>query len=335
MTRALVGQVRSFNRIVTQRVGALDDRYLGRNRPLGQDRVLWEIGTEGCEVRALRSRLGLDAGHLSRLLRALEDAGLADTAPSEAGILDLRSRLGLDAGHLSRLLRALEDAGLADTAPSEADGRIRIARLTPTGRRERAVLDRRSDELAESILAPLDYGQQQELITAMRTVKHLLTTSTIEIRPTDPRNDDARRCLRAYFAELDRRSDFGFDPAAGISAEPHEVTPPAGLFLVAYANLEPVGCGAVKHHAGAPSEIKRMWVAESARGLGIARRILSELESDAVRSDATTARLETNRHLVEAIAMYRSAGYVEVPPFNDEPFAHHWFEKQLTAASRS
>ena len=297
MTRALVDQVRSFNRIVTQRVGALDDRYLGRDRPLGQDRVLWEIGTEGCEVRALRSRLGLDAGHLSRLLRALEDAGLADTAPSDA------------------------------------DGRIRIARLTQAGRRERAVLDRRSDELAESMLAPLDADQHQELIAAMRTVKRLLTTSTTEIRPTDPRTDDAKRCLRAYFAELHRRSDSGFDPAAGISAEPHEVTPPAGLFLVAYTNGEPVGCGAVKHHAGAPSEIKRMWVAESARGLGIARRILSELESDAVRSGATTARLETNRHLVEAIAMYRSAGYVEVPPFNDEPFAHHWFEKQLTAAS--
>ena len=297
MTRALVDQVRSFNRIVTQRVGALDDRYLGRDRPLGQDRVLWEIGTEGCEVRALRSRLGLDAGHLSRLLRALEDAGLADTAPSDA------------------------------------DGRIRIARLTQAGRRERAVLDRRSDELAESMLAPLDADQHQELIAAMRTVKRLLTTSTTEIRPTDPRTDDAKRCLRAYFAELHRRSDSGFDPAAGISAEPHEVTPPAGLFLVAYTNGEPVGCGAVKHHAGAPSEIKRMWVAESARGLGIARRILSELESDAVRSGATTARLETNRHLVEAIAMYRAAGYLEVPPFSDEPFAHHWFEKQLTAAS--
>ena len=81
---ALVHQVRSFNQIVTQRVGALDDRYLGRNRPLGQDRVLWEIGIEGCEVRALRSRLGLDAGHLSRLLRALEHEGLVRTSPSPA-----------------------------------------------------------------------------------------------------------------------------------------------------------------------------------------------------------------------------------------------------------
>jgi DNA-binding MarR family transcriptional regulator/GNAT superfamily N-acetyltransferase len=296
---ALVEHVRSFNRIVTQRVGALDDRYLGRNRPLGQDRVLWEIGTEGCEVRALRSRIGLDAGHLSRLLRALEDQALVQTEPSPA------------------------------------DGRIRIARLTRKGERERGLLDRRSDELAQAILAPLDGSQRDELIAAMRTVKRLLTSATIEIRRADPAGGDARSCVRAYFAELDRRSPTGFDIAAGISAEPHEVTPPAGLFLVAYFQGEPapVGCGAVKHHPGGPSEIKRMWVAESARGHGIARRLLAELEADAVRSGASVARLETNRALVEAIALYRSAGYAEVPAFNDEPFAHHWFEKRLPGAA--
>ena len=295
----LVDQVRSFNRVVTQRVGALDDRYLGRDRPLGQDRLLWEIGSEGCEVRALRSRLGLDAGHLSRLLRALEEAGLVLTAPSPA------------------------------------DGRIRVARLTCRGESERAVLDRRSDELAESILAPLDAGQRDELVAAMRTVRRLLTTAAIEVRRVDPDGADARSCVRAYFAELDRRSDSGFDASAGISAEPHELTPPAGRFLVAYLRGEPVGCGAVKHHPGQPSEIKRMWVAESARGLGIARRLLAELEADAVASGATAARLETNEALVEAIALYRSAGYVEVPAFNDEPFAHHWFEKRLPSARQS
>ena len=295
----LVDQVRSFNRVVTQRVGALDDQYLGRDRPLGQDRLLWEIGTEGCEVRALRSRLGLDAGHLSRLLRALEDAGLVLTAPSPA------------------------------------DGRIRVARLTSRGASERAMLDRRSDELAESILAPLDAGQRDELVAAMKTVRRLLTAAAIEIRCVDPDGADARSCVRAYFAELDRRSDSGFDPSAGISAEPHELTPPAGRFLVGYLRGEPVGCGAVKHHPGQPSEIKRMWVAESARGLGIARRLLAKLEADAVANGATAARLETNKALVEAIALYRSVGYVEVPAFNDEPFAHHWFEKWLPSARQS
>jgi GNAT superfamily N-acetyltransferase len=154
--------------------------------------------------------------------------------------------------------------------------------------------------------------------------------SAIDIREVDPAGEDALRCVRAYFAELNARSESGFDPEAGISAEPHELVPPAGAFLIAYRGGEAIGCGAVKHHPGAPSELKRMWVAEEARGTGLGRRLLIELEDRAARSGATVARLETNRALTEAIAMYRSSGYAEVPAFNDEPFAHHWFEKRLT-----
>src|SRR5690606_16800601 len=69
-----VATARAFNRIVTQRIGALDAHYLARDRPLGESRLLWEIGPEGCDVRALRTRLGLDSGYLSRLLRSLEAA---------------------------------------------------------------------------------------------------------------------------------------------------------------------------------------------------------------------------------------------------------------------
>jgi DNA-binding MarR family transcriptional regulator/GNAT superfamily N-acetyltransferase len=278
---------------VTQRIGALDDRYLGRRRPLGQDRVLWEVGAEGCEVRALRARLGLDAGHTSRLLRALEAAGLISTEPS----------------------------------PS--DRRVRLATLTKAGRAERALLVQRSDELAASILAPLGRTERDELIAAMRTVKKLLTFAKVEVRRVDPASRDAQRCINAYVAELNRRSKVAYDPAAGVSAEPHEMTPPAGLFLVAYLHDEPVGCGGVKHRPDGPSDIKRMWVAEPARGLGIARRLLAELEAEAIRSGAEKTRLETNETLLEAISMYRSVGYQEVPAFNDEPFAHHWFEKRL------
>ncbi|MBV9335252.1 MAG: MarR family transcriptional regulator [Solirubrobacterales bacterium] len=291
--QAMVDQVRSFNRAVTQRIGALDDRYLGRHRPLGQDRVLWEIGTEGCEVRTLRTRLGLDAGHASRLLRALECSGLITTEPSPG------------------------------------DGRVRVARLSSAGQAERSLLVRRSDALASSILAPLDPRQRHDLLTAMGTVRRLLTTAEVEIRRVDPAGADAVRCMSAYFAELGRRSNGAYDPSAGVSAEPDELTPPAGLFLVAYVHGEAVGCGGIKHHPDEPSEIKRMWVAEGARGLGIARRMLTELEAEARRSGAQSLRLETNRSLVEAIEMYRKVGYAEVAPFNDEPFAHHWFEKPL------
>jgi GNAT superfamily N-acetyltransferase len=163
----------------------------------------------------------------------------------------------------------------------------------------------------------------------MPTGEHLLPASMVEIRAIDPDDRDARRCIGAYFSELDRRSESGFDPSASISLDRDELMPPAGHFLVAYLQGEPAGCGAVKHPPGRPAEIKRMWVAESARGRGIGRRLLSELEALAARSGASMARLETNGLLVEAIAMYRSAGYEEVTPFNDEPFAHHWFEKRL------
>ena len=291
MRDAGIDQVRSFNRTVTQRIGALSDRFLARERPLGEARVLWEIGPDGCEVRALRSRLDLDSGHASRLLRSLEEAGMVRVEPSES------------------------------------DRRIRVASLTRAGRAERRLLDRRSDELAESMLAPLDDDRRERLVDAMRTVERLLTSAAVEIRAVDPNHPDARQCFRAYFAELDGRSESGFDPAAGISAEPHELTPPAGCLLIAYLHSEAVGCGAVKHHPGEPSEIKRMWVSPAARGLGLGRRLLAELEALVLESGARAARLETNRALVEAISLYRSAGYREVPAFNDEPFADHWFEK--------
>jgi DNA-binding MarR family transcriptional regulator/GNAT superfamily N-acetyltransferase len=297
MEQEMVGRVRSFNRAVTQRVGALDDAFLSRGRPLGQARVLWEIGPDGSDVRALRSRLDLDSGYLSRLLRSLEAGGLV----------------------------AVE--------PSPADRRVRIARLTDRGVIERAELDRLSDDAAAEILRPLSSGQRSRLVAAMAEVERLLAASAVRIAGCDPRRPEARFCLQAYFGELSRRFDSGFDPARSISAEDDELTPPAGLLIVATLHGEPVGCGALKFHDGAPAEIKRMWVAPAARGIGLGRRLLADLEERAARSGAGRVRLETNGALAEAIALYRSAGYHEVPAFSDEPYAHHWFEKRLASAT--
>ena len=241
----------------------------------------------------------------------------------------LRARLGLDSGHLSRLLRTLEADGMVRVDAGERDRRVRDARLTPAGLAELAELDRRSDELAESLLTPLTPEQRERLVGAMRDVERLLTAAMVEIRPVDPEHPDARQCLRSYFAELERRSGAPFDPLIGSTAEPHELRPPAGEMVVAYLRAEPVACGALKHFPGAVTDIKRMWVADAARGLGLGRRLLADLEARAARAGARTARLETNATLVEAIALYRSVGYREVPAFNDEPFADHWFEKGL------
>ncbi len=177
MADADVAQVRSFNRTVTQRVGALEEAYLARGRPLGQARLLWEIGPDGRDVRSLRADLGLDSGYVSRLLRTLEQEGLVEVGASRA------------------------------------DARVRTARLTRKGRTERKLLDRRSDELAASMLAPLDERQQERLVGAMAEVERLLLTSMVRITVTDPRTPAARTCLRAYVEELGRRFPGGFDPA--------------------------------------------------------------------------------------------------------------------------
>ena len=193
---------------MTQRVGALQEAYLSRDRPLGQARLLWEIGPTGAPVSGLRMRLDLDSGYLSRLLRALESDALV-------------------------LVRAGAD-----------DGRERIAELTPAGRQEWSALDAGSDELAEEILRPLSPTQCQRLITAMDEVQQLLVASMVEVAPRPPADPQARFCIRSYFDELADRFDTGFDPVLSISADDSELTPPAGLLLIATLHSEPVGCGA-------------------------------------------------------------------------------------------
>ena len=293
---AAIAQVRRFNRLMTQRVGALYDEYLGRERSLGEARLLWEIGPDGRDVRWLRQHLGLDSGYLSRLLRSLESAGLVS--------------VGL----------------------KESDRRVRVAQLTSAGLAERATLDRLSDDLAISMLEHLTVSQQTRLVTAMAEVEKLLAAAMVEVAPIDPADARAQACLRAYVQELDRRFEAGFDPAQSISAAEDEMRLPNGLFLLASLHGDPVGCGALKLHGDAPAEIKRMWVADAVRGLGVGRRLLADLESHAAQHGVRRLRLETNKALIEAINLYRSVGYREVAAFNDEPYAHHWFEKELEAA---
>lgn len=293
MDAGLVQTVRRFNRLITQRIGALDNGYLRRGRPLGEARMIYEIGLDGGEVRALREKLGLDSGYVSRLLRALEEQGLAQ----------VRS--------------------------DPADGRVRRASLTRKGRTELEAYNRDSDALAESILAPLSETRRHRLVAAMRELEHLIRVATVDIRIEAPGSRDARWCLEAYFNELTVRFETGFDVNRSNPARDEELTAPAGYFVIARLDGQPAGCGALKVNDANIGEIKRMWTAPSARGLGIARRVLDALEAKAREVRLTTLRLETNTALHEAQALYRGSGYREVAPFNDEPYAHHWFEKVL------
>ena len=295
MSRDPIPTVRSFYRALTLRVGVFTDSFLGRGRPLADSRLLFEIGREGADVRELRSRLSLDSGYLSRMLRSLERHGLIEVVPLES---DLRSRR---------------------------------ARLTATGLKELEELDRLGDQFAEKSLHPLSEAERVRLVKAMSEVEKLLNLSFTTISVEDPDSPDAKWCLAQFFAELGSRFEKGFDAGKSIPAEADDLRPPRGIFLIARLDGRPVGCGAVKAIEPGTGSIKRMWVSPVVRGSGVGRRLLLALEKEAAGLGMTLLRLETNRSLDEAQSLYRRNGYREVAPFNDEAYADHWFEKRIGA----
>jgi DNA-binding MarR family transcriptional regulator/GNAT superfamily N-acetyltransferase len=293
MDESQLQSVRRFNRLVTQRVGALEVDYLRRGRPLAEARLIFEISADGADVRALRSRLGLDSGYLSRLLQSLKKQGLIAVAKGDG------------------------------------DARRRRVSLTRKGSAERAAYDRLSDNLAASMLGPLNASEQSRLLAAMGEVERLIRAASAKVAAEPPDSADASLCLNAYFQELAARFESGFDADADESAHVADMTPPSGLFVIARLDGDAVGCGGFKRVGEATAEIKRVWTAPSARGLGVARRMLRALEAAAREAGVKTLRLDTNRALIEAHALYRSEGYREIPRFNDNPYAEHWFEKRL------
>lgn len=288
-----VQRIRAFNRTVAQRLGLLQQSYLGRDRPYVESRVLFEIGAHGATVR------------------------------------ELRERLGLDSGFLSRLLRTLENKGLAQTQASAEDRRVRCVRLSRAGRAELRRLDALSDRLAHSMIAPLTPAQGERLVAAMDEVDRLLRAASVELAPEEPHSTAAQFCLERYFDELDARFRDGFDRGKGGTDDLDEYVAPRGCLLLARLFGRPIGCGALRTFAPGAGEIKRMWIAPEARGLGLGRRLLQELETIARRRRLQTVKLDTNGTCTEALALYRSAGYREIPRFNDNPYAQHWFEKRL------
>jgi len=293
MPDAAIQQVRRFNRLVTRRVGALDDSYLSRGRPLGEARLIFEIGLAGADARSLRAALGLDSGYLSRLLGALSAEGLIEVA---------RGR---------------------------GDARVKRVALTAKGRAEFAAYERLSDELAGAILAPLTSSQRERLIAAMAEVERLMRAGAVAVAPEPAGSADAARCLDAYYRELARRFDAGFDPAKGKPVGAEDMTPPRGWFFIARLDGLAVGCGALVRLDAVEGEIKRVWTAPEARGLGVARRIVAAIEATARQAGLKTLKLDTNRALKEAHALYRALGYAEIARYNDNPYADHWFEKRL------
>ena len=292
MDQSQIEQVRCFNRLMADSTGAIDDDFLGRGRPMGEARLLWEVD-EGADVR------------------------------------DVRHRLGLDAGYTSRLIRSLRRQGLVELTTDVRDHRVRRVVPTAAGAAERRELDRRSDALATTLLEPLTTDERARLVAAMGVVARLVVRSRTTIELAAAESTDVRRCFEQYATELDQRFDHGFETGRSNRMDTADLTPPHGLVLLATIGHEAVGCGALMFLSDDVAELKRIWIAPRVRGMGLGRRMLRALEAQARRHGARVARLETNRNLGEAIAMYRAEGFREVPAFNTEPYAHHWFEKSL------
>ena len=286
-----IARVRRFNRAVTSEVGALDTSFLGRGRPLGAARVLNAIGHGHSDVTAIRDYLGLDSGLMSRLLRGLEEEGLVETV-------------------------AHPD-----------DARRRVAQLTKRGRREFDAYETLSNAQAEAMIAL--HPRRDDLLAAMDLVASALGRARVSIVEMDPRADEARYCLGEYYAELARRFEQGFDVSLSRDPDAKDMIRPRGAFLVAMSDELPIGCVGLKGSGGDTAEVKRLWIAPSARGLGLSKRLMEATEAAARELKIKVLRLDTNRALPEAIALYRNSGWTEIDRFNDDPYPDYFFEKVL------
>ncbi len=285
--------LRRFNRTYTQRIGVLDESFLGTGRPLAHSRLLHEIGAAG------------------------------DTT-----VRDLRDRLDLDSGQLSRMLRGLEREALVATVPDPADRRRRTVRLTDAGRAAYDDLEHRSQQRAETLVAPLTPRQQGRLAEALATADLLVRAATVRLREVPADDPLARRATQAYVDELDARLPGGFDPGGPDAPEP------GATYVVATSDGQPVAYGGIRPApdvAADAAEIKRMWVHDAWRGAGLGARMLRHLEDLAARRGFGRVVLDTNGTLVEAIAMYDRSGYRRIERYNDNPFAEVFFTKDLPA----
>lgn len=286
-----VSRVRRFNRAVTLEVGALDTSFLGRGRPLGAARVISAIGY-----------------------------GRSDVA-------ELRDYLDLDSGLMSRLLRSLEDEGLIKTMPHPIDARRRVVSLTRSGRREFDAYEAISNSQAEAMLAR--HSDPEALLAAMDAIAATFGRNHIGIERRDPRGKEARYCLGEYYGELSRRFKGGFEVSLSRDPEAADMMPPRGAFFVAMSDGLPLGCVGLKGDDSEFAEVKRLWVAPAARGLGLGRQLMDTVETAARNNSVKILRLDTNSALSEASRLYLATGWTAIDRFNDDPYPDLFFEKRL------
>lgn len=287
-----IERFRRFARSATTELGALDASFLGRGRPLGAARVLNAIGRGLTDLSALRAELGLDSGLASRLLRDLET---------------------------ERLIRIAID-------PSDA--RRRRLELTASGEIEFRAYERISDAKAVEVLERS--SDPRAVLDALDRIATVISFNRIRIDEVDGVGPQAKACLRFYYAELAKRFEEGFHVSRSRDPAPDETRPSRGGFFIASLEDLSLGCVALKRVDDRSAEIKRLWVKNCARGLGLAGKMLDAAELKARDLGIEVLRLDTHRSLTEAARLYQRRGWTEIPRFNDDPYADRFFEKALT-----
>lgn len=291
MTFDPITRIRRFNRAVTRETGVLDQSFLGRGRPLGPARVLNAIG----------------AGH--------------------GDLESLRRYLGLDKTLLSRILAGLQKEGLVEITADPSDGRRRIAALTCSGQAEYRAYETLSNDQAQTLLDR--HPRPEALLAAMDLIASALGRDEVEIAVADPTDPRSVSCLEAYYGELAARFDQGFDVSLSADPEAGDMRPPRGTFLLALSDGLPLGCVGLKGTDKGYGEIKRLWISPAARGMGLARRLMAEVEAAARDLGIDLLRLDTNSALPEAVALYQTSGWTEIQRFNEDPYPDYFFEKRL------
>lgn len=287
-----IARLRRFNRVVTREIGALDNSYLGRGRPLSTARILHMIGPQGTDVAVIRQTLGFDSGLLSRLLRGLEAEGLVQVK----------------------------------TDP--IDRRRRIAVLTPAGQAEWQVYEDLGHAKARQVFDRAG-NRQQALIDAMDLIATVMLQDEVAIRDADPDDPAALSCLRDYYQMLlDRFTEFTPAMLPLPLPDAPKYRSPDGAFLVAWSDDLPIGCVSLRPLEPGTGEIKRLWVHPMARGQGLARRLMRAIEDRARDMGLTRLQLDTNTGLPEAVALYRREGWTDIAPYTTPP-ANLWMAKRL------
>lgn len=292
MENSDITRIRRFFRAVTTEVGALDASFLGRGRPLGTARVLHAVGHYGGDV------------------------------------LEIRHHLKLDKAILSRLLKGLEKEGLLTLAADPQDGRRRIAKLTTAGQAEWKAYDQLSDMQATNLAERT--RSKDDLLAAMDLVASVFARERIALVECNPQDPHALWCLENYYAELSRRFEKGFDVNLSNDPEAQAMLAPRGVFYVLLSDGVPLGCCGLKGH-GDWGEIKRLWISQAARGLGLAQKLLDACETVAGKRGMKVMRLDTNSALPEAERLYRKLGWTQIERFNDDPYPDLFFEKRVKA----